>query len=241
MKIIDHPIEWYIEKINRCEPFSICTMGDGEFVAAFSKNIGGENAEATKYTQELCDALRETFKYQLSNFYFAAPAGLKNAALSGMGEVRIDRFQQELGIDIEFHEMSVWDEAMKVGNFGGLIKAIRNKPTTIISNQSLRLLKPVLDYDNFIETGYPNCFDDIPRIIEEVKKTNRGVYLVAMGLAAPVLCQKLHAIMKDSWFIDIGSVWDTFVGIGAQRGFRAELYADHNKYAAWWRSVIESM
>ena len=241
MRVVNHPIEWYVEKIDRCEPFSICTMGDGEFIAAFNQSVGGQNAEATIYTQELCDGLRETFKYKADNFYFAAPEGLKNAPLSGIGEARIDKFHQDLGVDIEYHEMQVWDDAMKAGNFGWLIKALRGKPLTIISNQHMRLLK-FLDYDYFIETGYPNSFDQIPQIIEEVKtKTNGGIYLVMMGLAAPILCQKLHDTMKDSWFLDIGSVWDTFVGIGAQRGFRADLYSDHNRYAAWWRSVIESL
>lgn len=241
MKVVEHPIEWYVEKINKNEPFSICTMGDGEFIAAFGQHVGGENAEATVYSQELCDQMRESFKFKAENFYFSAPAGLKDAGLTGIGEVRIDRFLNDIGADIEFHEMEIWDQAMKAGNFGGFIKALRAKNVCVISNQALRLLTP-LKYDKFIEIGYPNCFLEVDRVVQEVLEYGKpGVYLIAMGIPAVLVAQRLHGKIKDSWFIDIGSVWDTFVGIGRQRGFRAELYADHNKYAKWWRNILSSL
>ena len=33
--------------------------------------------------------------------------------------------------------------------------------------------------------------------------------------------------------IDMGSTWDSFVGIGGQRAWRGQLYSDPRKYQAW--------
>jgi hypothetical protein len=39
-----------------------------------------------------------------------------------------------------------------------------------------------------------------------------GVYLFSAGMAANVFVADLHGIIPNSFFIDVGHIWDVFVG-----------------------------
>lgn len=233
MIVHDLPHEYWLARIEKGDIFSIGSYGDGEWEAIFHQKIGGMNAEGTIYTQELCDDLSESLKFKSPHFYFSSPAGLKRADWTGIGEEKIDRYLASQDVAIDFVEKDTWDKAVREGRFAPFIRQLRKMNVVVIGNKHLRGLN-FLKYDKFVEVSYPNCHLEVDRVVEECLAYGKpGVYLFSAGLPAALMVQKLHGKIPDSWFLDIGSVWDAFVGIGAQRGWRAELYADEEKYKAW--------
>ena len=239
MIIHEKPIGWYINKLKNNEYFSIGMLGDGEWNAIMHSDVHGKNAEETIYTPDLCDDLFESLKFKADNFYFSTPEGLKNPKWSGLGEVRIDKWLKKAGVEIEFLEKDCWDRWTREAMLGPFIKQLQKMNVCIVSNKALRGLS-FLNYDHFIEIGYPNCYDEIDRAVEEclLHYGKPGVYLVAMGLPAALFVQKMHGKIPNSWFLDLGSIWDAFVGIGAQRGWRAELYNDPEEYHIWKKASL---
>jgi hypothetical protein len=126
--------------------------------------------------------------------------------------------------DIEFVDKQVWNEAMYKNELYPLVKALREKNVCIISNKMLRGLT-FLNYDHYIEIDYPNCFDQLEDVTKQILEYGKeGVYIFACGIPASLFVQAVHDKIPNSWFIDFGSIWDGFVGIGGQRPTRREFY-----------------
>ena len=241
MTIHNKPLEFYVDKLKNNEYFSLGCYCDGEWIGIFHERVGGENSEGTKYTQELCDALAGSLNFKSDNFFFSSAEVLKNVAWTGIGEARIDRYLEEHGLNIEFYEKDMWDKAMKECAMQTFITQLRKMNVCIVSNRHLMRLH-FLNYDYFIEIGYPNCYDEIDRVVDQCLRYGKsGVYLISAGLPAALIAQKLHNQIPNSWFIDCGSIWDSFVGIGAQRGWRAELYSNKEKYDNWLKMSLEGI
>lgn len=221
MTIHNLPLSWYVDRLNENQPFSLASWGDGEWLAATHDKIGGRNAEESVYTQELCDELEAILAYKAENFYICTPDDLKHLGMVGP----IDEFLKKKGLEIEFLEKDTWNKAVKEGELGPFLKAVRQKKTAIVSNEAMRGLY-FLDYKAFIEAGYPNAYQEIDRLVEEAYNANCEVYVVALGLAGPCFVKRLHERMGDRAFIvEVGSILDIFCGIGGQRGWRMEAYS----------------
>ena len=130
---------------------------------------------------------------------------------------------------MEFYEKEVWDLAMKACELQEFWKSLKN--VVFIGNKYHRGLT-FLNYEHFIEIGFPNCYTDgsWERAYEEAMAHGKpGIYLVSGGLSTALLIQRLHGKIPNSCFLDLGSIWDVFVGIGAQRGFRNYMYEDKER------------
>lgn len=229
MNIQNLPLEWYIQELEQNRPFSLAHYGDGEWLAVFKDRLNGQNAEGTVYTNPLCDELLQTLRYKADNFHFATPDDLKHV---GIVEP-IDAFLKAQGLDIVFLEKDVWNASVRDGVLGPFIKAVRGLNLCFVSNEAMRGLY-FLNYRSFVDVGYPNAYERIDQAVEEALKADAEVYIVAMGLAGPCFVRRMHEKVGDKAFIiEVGSIFDGFVGMGGQRGWRAEMYADPRKVMAW--------
>ena len=229
MNIKNLPVSWYVDKIQNGEPFSLGHYGDGEWQCIFNQHRQRftANCEGTQYTPELSKALDESLKFKSENFYFATPAMLAKYPYQEYAKL-IDQIT-----DIEFVEKNVWNDAMCNGELGSLIRAFREKNVCIISNRMLRGLT-FLNYDKYIEIGYPDCFDSLERVTKEILDYGKeGIYLFACGIPASLFVQAVHGKIPNSWFLDLGSIWDGFVGIGGQRATRREFYLHPETWHEW--------
>lgn len=230
MNIKNYTLEFYIDKIKNKEPFSLGMYGDGEWQCIFNTfgdNLK-ENCENTLYTPELSRAMRESLDYKSDNFYFSVPdTFLKNKDYFCYAK-KIDEF-----CHIEFVEKNMWNVAMYQAKLYPLIEEFRKHNVCIVSNKNLRNLT-FLNYDKFIEIGYPNCFDELDRVEKEILEYGKeGIYLFACGIPASLFVQRVHNKIPNSWFLDLGSIWDGFVGIGGQRPTRREFYKHPETWVEW--------
>ncbi len=238
MNIVRHEVSWYVEKIKKGEPFSIGMYGDGEWQCIFNKAFNDgfrENCEGTTYTKELSESMLGSLKFNEPNFYFATSGMLWDGDFKRYGKL-IDKLT-----NIEFHEKGVWNEAMYKCELYEFIKEARNHNVCIVGNKNLKKLT-FLKYKKFIEVGYPNCYGEMDRAIREcLDYGSPGIYIFACGIPATLFVQKLHNKIKDSWFLDTGSIWDTFVGIGGQRATRRELYQNPEQWKEWRDNTLKDI
>ena len=241
MIVRNEPLSFYVDKLKNGEYFSQGMYGDGEWIGIFHERVGRENAEHTIYSKELCDELEKSLEFKADNFFFSSPKVLDTNEVFGPN--KIDNFLKSKGLEIEFYEKDMWDKEMKSGGLVGFINQLRKMNVVVVGNKALSKLD-FLMYDKFIEISYPNCYLDgtLERAVEECLSYGKpAVYLFSAGLPAALAVQQLHGRIPNSFFIDVGSIWDTFVGIGAQRGFRSELYADEEKYNAWKKMYADAI
>lgn len=240
MVIHEKPLEFYIEKLKNEEYFSQGMFGDGEWIAIFQERLGRTNAEGTIYDPQLCEDLINSLKFKSDNFFFSTPSGIKSI----MGEIHIDNFLRTKEVKVEFYEKDMWDLAMKSGELVNFMNQLRQMRVVLIGNSALRQMEKWLNYDAFFEISYPNCYLD-GSLDEAVRNClaygQPAVYFFSAGLPAALAVQKLHGQIPNSWFLDVGSIWDTFCRIGAQRGFRAELYADPERYSEWLKKYEDAI
>lgn len=243
MRLKEHPMEWYLDKMRKNEYFAMGMYGDGEWQCIFNASVGekfDQNCEGTVYSKWLSEKMLDSLRYNEPNFYFSTPITFKKHKDFLVYEKMIDQTLKKLGVDIEFVEKNVWNEEMKAGKLGPLIKELKKKSVCIISNENLRGLS-FLNYRKFIEIGYPNCYLDgslDKAYLEASISPVYDVYIIAAGIPATLLAQRLHGLFKKSFILDLGSIWDGFVGIGAQRSFRANLYKNPDQYWAWRKNNL---
>ena len=227
MIVHEKPLSWYVDKLKAEDYFSIGRYGDGAWIAIAGLSNGLPNAEGGIFTPEMGEALHKLLDYNSPSYYFSIPTNINRPELSTV------RQYAEAVTDREFLDCEVWDKQSRLGGLVPFIQQIQKMKTCIISNKQLRKLS-FLKYDHFIEIGYPNCFDEVDSVIEQVKNIGGGcVYLVFAGQPAPIITQQIHFLFSDVFALDVGSIWDAFIRIGSQRGWRNELYADDIQYAAW--------
>ena len=213
-------------------------LGDGEWQAIFNhvfKRNYTANCEGTNYVPELCQKLAESLTFKSPNFYFSAPDTFKKVREYFEYERLADLACKRMGAEIEFVEKNIWNKMMCEAKLGQLIKQLRQMDVYVVSNKALRKLD-FLNYKGFYEIGYPNCYTDgtLQKAGDDILKDKKpGVYIIAAGIPAILLAQRLHNQIPNSWFIDMGSIWDTFVGIGGQRPTRRHLYSHPEEYAKW--------
>jgi hypothetical protein len=236
MNLIEYPVSWYLDKMARGEHFSIAMFGDGEWQCIANAVLQDryiQNAEKTEYTPKLSQAMAESLKFDQPNCYFAVPDTFRTYAPMKCYETSIDRICDKLRVKINFVEKNCWNRAMCEAKMYPIISEFRKHNVCIVSNKMLKGLT-FLKYDKFVEVGYPNCYADLERATDECLEYGKsGIYLFACGIPAALFVQRLHGKIKDSWFLDLGSIWDGFAGIGGQRPTRREFYRHPDEWKKW--------
>lgn len=211
---------FYIEKLKNREPFSYAMYSDGEWGCI----LGGleTTQHGCKCTPEFRELITESLKFKSDNFYFAQPVDLN---MAGIGARRVERQLNSMGVEIDWHDKDLWDREMKSGGLGPLIRQLQEMDVFLIGNAMLEgctFLKP----KKVFALDFPNWHLDMDRWVKEILDFGQpGVYSISGAIGSCVLAQRLHGKIPQSWFIHFGSIWDGFVGMGAMRGMREEMYA----------------
>ena len=245
MKIYNESIGHLCQWIAGGKRFSFAGFSDAEWYCIFGERHGQKTGFGQTLNRDhgrrLLDILRRRQDDQ--RFVFAIPRCLYELPSFCNGE--IDWFLGRENIKIEALERDrVTDDAARSGKeLHYLVRMLRRvDQVAMIGNGALRVMEEPLRLKRFIEVSSPNLHLEpggIERAVAEAKEHGvPGVYLVSAGVSAAVIIDQLHDAIPRSWFIDMGSAWDAFAGIGGQREWRAELYADPEKLETWKRKVL---
>ena len=81
-----------------------------------------------------------------------------------------------------------------------------------------------------------NACAELTRLESEMMgQLEDGPVVVCMGIGAIPLIMRLRKHYRDGTYLDLGSTFDVFARLGAERGWRKELYADEAK----WKAVVD--
>lgn len=234
-------IKYYVDRLANKEYFAFAGYSDAEWFSILKYDIGKATGLGQILDERTGERLLDVIirRYCDPNFLFAVPfcfwewEDFTNAKIVEKIELLLKAYK----IDIAFYERDmVLDDLAKEAGLYPLISQLQKMKVVVIGNSALRGLD-FLNYDHFIKISSPNFHlekDGIENVIAAVKHYGQSAtYLVSAGMSAALIIDGLWREIPDSFFLDCGSIWDAFVGIGAQRHWREELYADASKLERW--------
>jgi len=189
----------FIKKIKTKEKFAFSRFGDGEWLNI--RKAPGQNCDGNLYYSDLGDRLKEIVS--IKQYYILGAQDYKKFNL--LSDVEKYPLNDWVDADI-FHKASM------EGKLEPLFEALNEVNIVYISNPSLSRL----DFINeFIEIPYSNVWLDYDNIIKKIQKTftdKHKVYLFSAGMCANVFVHDLWQLNKNNSYIDVGSVFDPYVG-----------------------------
>lgn len=242
MIIREKPMSWYINRLRRGMSFCFPGYSDAEFYSMMGVRAGdtsglGQVLDPT-HGKRLIDVMRRRQKDP--KWFFAIPKCLWS--LPVFEAYSIDTFLREQGIQIEGYERDmVLDDLARDAGLFPFITQLQQMDTVIIGPEPLQNALGFLDYKEMIEITSPNLHmteAGIEFAAERGYKYQDVVFLISAGVSAPCIIDLLYENNPDNTYIDCGSIWDAFAGIGGQRQWRANLYANPDKLNSWRRKNV---
>lgn len=193
-------LQFYVDKLKSGKKFSLARYGDGEMYCMWGKK--GQNSNGCRYSPELREALLDSMKYPNDTSF-----------IYGMQRVlpmdRV-RFEHEYPNTI-FYDTEIFSEAVANGELYPLIEQLRKMKVVIIGNSTLKPVADKILNCGFVEIPPCNSYDCRDMIKEHIKDRDT-VYLFSAGMGANAIIGEMHRKI-DAWLIDIGHIWDPFVGL----------------------------
>jgi len=188
-----------IEKIKIKEPFAFSRWGDGEWLNI--RKAPGKNCDGNIYYHDLGDELKKIVETK-QDYYLGAQDYKKFNLLSD-----VENYKNQNWIDGDiFHKASIEN---KLGDF---IEVLENTEIVYTGNESLKELSFI---NTFITIPYSNVWKRKEYLMDLLIPTladNHKVYLFSAGMATNAFIHELWNINKKNTFIDVGSVFDPYVG-----------------------------
>lgn len=226
-----YSLQSYVDKMKRGERFSLARYGDGEFYCMWGKK--GQNSNGCKYTEELRQALYDSMNHQYDPTF-----------IYGMQRILPhDRARAEKEYpETDWHDTEIFSEAVAEGKLYPLIEQLRKMPLVVICNHdvsdAIRKIIPGREINKIIPIRRSNAYEDRKLVVNECLKykDEERVYLFSCGMAANAFISELHGKV-DGWLIDVGHIWDPFVGNMSRCDLEGKTMEDINLNLKPWSAV----
>ena len=243
------PLEWYIAKLQQGEPFTSLLYGDGEFQAMSGAKTGQAFTNYREVvSQQLVDELRASLDDPDPTIVRGTDLNLIDWRRYGgrdVAQVRevSERAQAVIGDRrIDWVDGTVWDVTVREGALGPLLKEMNAHHRSLMLIASERVfdgVKGFLAVRHLVPVPPTNATLYLDGLEHGAINSASGpkptsLVAVCMGLGAIPLIMRLRRRYPQATFLDLGSTFDVFAKIGAERGWRRELYADE----AAWRALV---
>jgi len=245
--IHEKPISYYVGRLREGKRFAFPGYSDAEWICIAGMREGGKSGLGQIFSRTHGKLLLEILKRRSSDkdFLFAVPSCIWNGSMPGLTQIR-ERAREVMNkheVEVEFYERDmVTDDLARKGGLYPLINQLQQMRTVVIGPKALRGIDYFLKYDHFVEISTPNLHMEPLGIISAVEDAllygKSATYLVSAGVSAAVILDRLYDEIPDSFFLDCGSMWDAFVGIGGQREWRNKLYENHDNMRKWRRANL---
>ena len=245
--IARHPLSWYVDKLERGEPFTSLLYGDGEFMVADGQHIGQTLAFGEVVTEHLHREMVDSLLEPGTDIIRGTDPNLINYMDYGGRDIdtfrpvgmRVNNLLAKVAPNLEWVDGVMWDVASREGGLGPLLRALRGCYVVFLGNSRLgsfaldTLLARYVFYlpDSNAVGSFLVLESNLLRVPRHVSPI---VFVLCMGLGAIPLAMRLRKALPGCTVLDLGSIFDVFAGIGEQRGWRAEMYAD----PVAWRECI---
>jgi hypothetical protein len=221
------PLQFYVDKIDNNEHFSMIRFGDGEWMNIFGENYMGEKIQKINkemdYFEDARVKLRKTIEEpkESDNFFYAVQ------------NLSIRQFGDKIPDYLDWHNCDVFHNASIKGQLYPLITSLNNKQVVFVGPEYVKLIENIIPYIYFVIIPERNCYQSKTRILSEI--LNFGVnkkdivYSFSASIASNIFIYELHDALKDNWLIDFGSLWDPYTG-RLTRGYHNSLIQNDDIY-----------
>lgn len=238
--IREEPISYYVDRLRGGVHFALAGYSDAEWYCILKHDLGKATGLGQILHGPTGDRLLEVLKARQgdSDFLFAVPKvlwTLRDCVKVGIGP-RIEALLRDYQIKIAFYERDmVTDSLASTSGLFPLISQLQQMNTVVIGPRELRGLD-FLGNNYFVEIGSPNLHlqtNGIEHAVSDALQYDADVYLVSAGVSAALIIDQLYDQAPTRFFMDCGSIWDAFVGLGGQRAWRGRLFSDRTKLEQW--------
>lgn len=235
---VREPLEFYVNKLERGEPFSSLLYGDGEWIACLHLRTGDTLSYREVVTTQLEHEMLASLDVVNPNIIRATDLNLVEyqkykgndyKSVEAYG-IKINNLLNSRGVPITLYDGTVWETASEQGKLAPLLKALSTKDCVLIGTPLLTTIPHVLRPTRFIPIPTTNAYGCINRLeVETLECGEHEVYIVCMGLGAIPLIMRLMKHFPNATFLDLGSTFDVFVKLPT-RGWRKDLYQNQAKW-----------
>ena len=240
----NEPLSFYVDKINRREPFTSLLYGDGEFWVMSGEKDG---VEYTHYRELVTPTLRRELLASLDE---DSPDILRGTDPHLINPHTYQGNDKSVILDVggtirgvlgertyAWTDGVVWENAVRAGEIGSLLKALHGRSVILVGNHRLSGV-PCLHPSSHIHIPAQNCYRSVDyiegSILAVLKDVTDPIVILCVGLSAIPLAMRTRQHRLDATILDLGSTFDMFVGLGAERGWRNDLYRNRKN----WNDLI---
>lgn len=235
--LVREPLQWYVNKLVRCEPFTSLLYGDGEFLVCMRERTGQRLAYGEVVTKDLEDWMEASLLCtdrdivrgtDLNLIDYTNYRGRDYNSVASYGE-RINAYLGKFSNHLTFHDGTVWEFASREGTLAPLLRALKGRSVLMVANRRLRGIRAVRP-ESFVEIPDHNAYASLESIRAKVLAHDEpDVCIVCTGLGAIPLIMALRTQWPNCTYLDLGSTFDLFARLPS-RGWREHLYRDEAEY-----------
>jgi hypothetical protein len=210
------PFEEICGMLDRGEPFSFSRFGDGEFNAIFS--VDGANIDGHRYFPDLGRRLAEILKREPDYIMGLQPLVVLMRNIKDI---------HTLSGDIRWVQADSLHLASMEGRLGGFFAALGQRRVLLVGAPHHRPLAERRSWQ-FVEVAYGDCwpqYESLCPALESHAVADGTVFLFCASMTANVLIDDLYRLNPRNTYIDVGSVFDPYVGVDS-RDYHKELDPD---------------
>lgn len=208
--MITQPLQWYVDKLKAREFYSLARYGDGELYCMWGRE--GSNCDGSDYTIELRQGLLASLRHRSESFVY----GLQHVLPEDRERIEFETSPPRVSPAINWHDSEVFGDALVNGELFPLIEQLGKMETCVIGNESHRKVYSLLLNEQFIEVPPKNAHLHYQRVCDLIYKYAHRhpetVFLFSAGMASNVIIADLHNFLSRTWLLDVGHIWDVFVG-----------------------------
>lgn len=193
--------------------FAFARFSDGGFFCM--QGVDGQNCDGVVYTEEQAGCLLAALQDR------KIVHGLTSIALHA---ANAEMWLAEKGIDVEWYDADVMNKAADNGELYPFVEELCGRKTVVCGASHLARLR-AFPIAAFVECHPTQAFEEVDRLEQEVayqveKKKADTVLLSAGQGASPTLVSRLHHLFPKIVVVDVGSVWDPYVGVYSRSGHK---------------------
>lgn len=243
VKMVENSIGYYVDRLKGGVYFATAGYSDAEWYCILKHSIGSRTGLGQILHAPTGERLLDVLIRRQSdgNFLFAVPKvlwTLRDCMAANIGQ-RIEAVLCSYNIITNFYERDMVTDSL-AGRHGlfPFINQLKKMKTVVIGPKELRGGMEFLGYKHFVVIESPNLHLRKNGIEDAASdalscKSPGTVYLVSAGVSAALIIDQLYDEAPNSFFMDCGSIWDAFGGIGGQRAWRGRLLEDPKKLEQW--------
>lgn len=206
-------IEQFTGMIETKPGFSFARLSDGGFFCMQGRK--GVNCDGVVYTSEQSSALLGVMRdpnitHGITSIaiYTANAAGWLNA----------------MNIVVDWYDADVMNKASDTGNLLPFVECLRKRKSVVVGPSHLTKLGG-FPISAFISCHPTQAFEEVDELEMEIayrlQKIDADTILLSAGQgASPTLVSRLHSLYPKLVIIDVGSLWDPYVGVLSRSGHK---------------------